>query len=257
MIKINKILFIFLFLFSTYAYSQEFGFGCLGLVGGFGGYEIQKYNPTGLNNYINSFNKFFGDSLVDPYNEFGDANGFRVGANLFRQKLGGFILTFKGFYRSLSEKDDAMIKSDNSNYTHSVSLKINHFGIGIDMGISITPIISLKIIDASVLIDNSKLKITRNAPNSNTVIEEYESNNTNFSYSIGSGFILYVIKDYISIEGTVSYSYFKINQMKNKDQGYELYYYNQDNNSANNVINNFIDGGGLNAIIQLNLGFPF
>ncbi|GAB6282582.1 MAG: hypothetical protein STSR0008_13280 [Ignavibacterium sp.] len=40
--------------------------------------------------------------------------------------------------------------------------------------------------------------------------------------------------------------------MKNKDSGYELTYFNQ-----TDVVNNFVDGGGLNAIIQLNLGFPF
>lgn len=251
MSKLKKLAFILL-LFSTYTYSQEFGFGCLGLVGGFGGYEIQNYKPTGLNNFVNSFNNTFKDSLISPYDNFGDAKGFRVGANLFRQKVGSFILTFKGYYSSLTEKKDARLKSDISDYNNSIELKINHFGIGIDMGISITKIISWKIIDASLLLDNSKLKITNNAPNSNTVIQEFESDNTNFSYTIGSGFILYIIQDYISIEGTISYSYFKINQMKNKDSGYELTYYNQ-----TDVVNNFIDGGGLNAIIQLNLGFPF
>jgi len=30
--------------------SNKFGFGCLGLVGGFAGYQVKHYEATGLNN---------------------------------------------------------------------------------------------------------------------------------------------------------------------------------------------------------------
>ncbi|MDR3626737.1 MAG: hypothetical protein P4L45_07880, partial [Ignavibacteriaceae bacterium] len=78
---------------------QSFGFGCLGFVGGYGGYSYQKYNATGLNNYVNGFNEDHKDSLSSPMGKFGVASGYRVGINFFRANIKGFILTTKGFYQ--------------------------------------------------------------------------------------------------------------------------------------------------------------
>src|ERR1035437_10126384 len=97
--------------FNTNVQAQNFGFGCLGLVGGYAGYSYQVYKPTGLNDYIGFFNlnPVRKDSLKGPMQNFGKSAGYRVGVNFFRADIRGLILTAKGFYQDLSEESDASI----------------------------------------------------------------------------------------------------------------------------------------------------
>ena len=138
-------------LFSNSLNAQTFGFGCLGFVGGFGGYSYQKYNPKGLNNYISVFNQKRGDSLKNSMSNFGNASGYRVGINFFRANFTGFILTSKGFYQSLIENNKSSSALPAGNSTTNLEVKLNSWGLGIDLGTSITESVSWKVIEASLL----------------------------------------------------------------------------------------------------------
>jgi len=247
------LLFTFLVALSGRVNAQAFGFGCLGFVGGYGGYSIQMYKPVGLNNYIGVFNKNRSDSLSVPMGEFGNAKGYRVGVNLFRANLSGLILTFKGFYQSLVEKKSAQIHYTNSgNSSVTYEIDIRGWGAGIDLGTTITGALSWKVIDAAVHFNKVNFKTTTNKPGGQTSYLNYSTDKASIGYSIGTGFILEIIDEYISLEGLAGYSVFSIDTVQLSD-GTQLTL--NENSSA--PMKDFISSGGFNAVIQLNIGFPF
>ena len=129
--------------------AQTFGFGCLGFVGGYGGYSYQKYHPGTLNDYINNYNISYSDSITTPFAKFGQADGYRLGLNFFRAKYKGFIITAKGFYQDLSEKHEAKEHFSNGDGNTSLELEIRNWALGIDLGTEITGALSWKIVDAA------------------------------------------------------------------------------------------------------------
>jgi hypothetical protein len=241
---------VFLILLSGTINAQTFGFGCLGFVGGFGGYSYQKYQAEGLNSYIAEFNKTNEDSLAAPMGNFGAAAGYRVGINFFRANFTGFILTSKGFYQSLVENKDAQFNSSFGTSNSSYKVRLNTWGVGFDVGTTISGAISWKVIDAALLFNKATFTNTKNMSGSFTDIKEYKSN-SKWGYSIGTGFILQLIDEYISIEGLAAYTVFSIDELQLGD-GTKLTV----SESSSEPMNNFIDSGGFNAVIQLNVGFP-
>jgi hypothetical protein len=230
--------------------AQTFGFGCLGFVGGFGGYSYQIYKAKGLNNYVLEFEKKYQDSLKTPMGNFGTATGYRVGINFFRANFTGIILTSKGFYQSLTESKGTQILSSLGNTGIDYKLKMNTWGLGIDVGTTITGAVSWKVIDAALLFNKATFTNTKNYPGSSTDIREYNSN-SKLGYSIGTGFILQLIDEYISIEGLAAYTVFSIDDLHLSD-GTKLTV----SENSSQPMNDFIDAGGFNAVIQLNVGFP-
>ncbi len=233
--------------------AQSFGFGCLGLVGGYAGYSYQIYKPSGLNNYIESFNlnPVRRDSLKGPIQNFGKSAGYRVGVNFFRANIRGLILTAKGFYQNLSEESDATVSSLQGESNTDFNVDLKSWGIGVDIGTSITNSLSWKVIDAVLLFNNAQFTNTTNLPGAQTIVQSYKSDSQILGYTLGTGFILAIIGEYVSLEGSAGYTYMKIDKIKRDDGTYltttEL---------SNTPMNNFIDGGGFNAVIQLNIGFP-
>jgi hypothetical protein len=237
-------------LFSISINAQTFGFGCLGFVGGFGGYSYQNYKADGLNNYVAEYNKTNQDSLSAPMSNFGSAAGYRVGINFFRAHFTGFILTSKGFYQSLIESKDAQILSSFGESNSNYKVRLNSWGLGFDVGTSITGAVSWKVIDAALLFNNATFTNTKNLPGSVTDIKEYKSD-SKLGYSIGTGFILQLIDEYISIEGLAAYTVYSIDELQLSD-GTKL----TESENSSKTMNNFIEAGGFNAVIQLNVGFP-
>jgi hypothetical protein len=231
--------------------AQSFGFGCLGFVGAYAGYSYQTYNPSGLNDYIYSFNQARNDSISIPLNKFGVSKGYRVGLNFFRAQIKNFILTTKGFYQSVSEDHQGVEKLSNGTRTTDMQVKINNWGVGVDLGITITDGLSWKIVDGVVNFNNVSLTDTRNAPGPETLITTYKNSSSSIGYSIGTGFIYALIEDYVSLEGTAGYTIISIDEMQ---QGNGVKLTVADNSTE--VMNNFIKSGGFNAVVQLNLGFP-
>jgi hypothetical protein len=232
------------------AAGQSFGFGCLGLVGGFGGYTYQRYQPTGLNEYINTFNELRSDSLISPMNGFGSTGGFRFGINFFRADIQGLILTTKGFYQRQIETHDAEVVSSAGTSNYNYELKMNYWGLGIDLGTSITRDVSWKVIDASLLFNNIRFTDNQNYPEGFSQIIEYRNEST-LGYTIGTGFIVSILEGYISVEGLAGYTQFIVRSMKQTD-GTALTI----NENSTEPMTNFIDNGGFIAVLQLNIGFP-
>lgn len=247
MLKLFQNIFLLLIIFSANSYSQSFGFGCLGFVGGFGGYSHQQYKPVGLNQYVNDFNSRYVEYIDTKMEQFGKSSGYRIGVNVFRAKFTGFLITAKGFYQQLHEEHSTQFTSTQEDYEYD--LKIRSYGIGIDLGIPVTSFLSWKIVDGSLLINGAKFTETINS-SARTDVNKFENEKTELGYSIGSGFIFEIIKNYISLEGSASYTQLTIDKMVNEDGSGIL------NFNTIGSEDKFINSGGFNAVVQLNLGFP-
>jgi hypothetical protein len=178
---------------------------------------------------------------------FGKAQGFRVGLNFFRAKVENFVLTTKGYYQSLTEKHDALEKFQTGSRSTSMKLELRNLAIGIDLGISVTKAISWKVIDGAVHFNNVILTNTENMTGAQTVVQKFRTESTSVGYSIGTGFIFELIDEYFSIEGVAGYTSLSIDNLQ------------KDNNNLltdDVTTNDFINGGGFSAVIQLNVGFP-
>ena len=235
--------------------AQSFGFGCLGFVGGYGGYSYQSYDPKGLNDFISVFNEARSDSLVSPMENFGEAQGYRVGLNLFRAKIENFILTPKVYYQSVTEKHESLEKFETSTRSTTMKLELRNWAIGIDLGISVTRDLSWKVVDGALHFNTIILTNTENSTGAQTIVKKYRTESTTVGYTVGTGFILEIIDEYFSIEGAAGYTFLSIENLFD-DDGIPFLNRTQTNQQASVTNNEFIDAGGFNAVIQLNVGFP-
>jgi hypothetical protein len=237
--------------FNTNIKSQTFGFGCLGFFSGYGGVVYQSFKADGLNHFVKYFNEMRPSTLDEPLEEYYEAIGYRVGVNFFRATWeSGFILTAKGFYQSLSRTREASETSVDGNTNYTFELDLKNWAVGIDFGYSITSYLSWKIVDGSINFNNVSLTNTINS-SEGTDVSKYESDSNVLGYSVGTGVIIFLIKDYISLEGFAGYTGITIEKLN----------YNEGNRSLLNALNeeensNFIESGGFTGVIQLNLGFP-
>ncbi len=247
MLKLFQKIFLLITILAFPILPQAFGFGCLGFVGGFGGYSYQQYQPNGLNKYVANFNSTYSGYPLNQMADFSKATGYRVGINVFRAKFTGLFITAKGYFQQLMEEHNAITPLE---VDYKYNLKLKSWGIGVDVGIPLTNRLSWKIVDGSLLINSASFTETINS-SLGTAVNKFDNDKTEIGYSIGTGFIFDIIKDYISIEGVASYSLFEINKMKTEN-GLELLY------SADIAANTdkFIRAGGFSAVVQLNLGFP-
>jgi hypothetical protein len=229
---------------------QSFGFGCLGFVGGFGGFTYQQYNPDGLNTYVANFNSTYSEYIDNSMSDFGKATGYRVGINVFRAKFKGLFVTAKGYYQQLVEDHSALVYQTAVGIDYEYDLKIKSWGVGADIGIPVTDYLSWKILDGSILVNSARFTETINS-SQGTSVKKYDNDKTEIGYSIGTGFIFEIVKDYISLEGAASYSQLTIDKMKADDGSGYL-----DFNDETGTTDKFINSGGFNAILQLNIGFP-
>jgi hypothetical protein len=229
---------------SSIAEAQTFGFGCLGFVGGYGGYSYQDYNAAGLNEYIRYWNSL--EFVHSPLDEFSSASGYRVGLNFFRATFeNGIIVTAKGFYQYLSKENKASVGIGASDDNYSMDLTYNNWSLGFDVGWQFTKVVSWKIIDGSLNFNNVTLTETTDLPGE-TYVYKYKSDSGVIGYSLGTGIIL-AINDYVSIEGLAGYTQIVIDNVYN-DKGEPFL--------NSNYKEKFIDSGGFSAVIQLNVGFP-
>lgn len=241
----------FLFVSNSLPQDQQLGFGCLGLVGAYAGYGIQSYDAEGLNEYVSGFNQLYKDSLSTPFDNFGSSKGVRFGINFFRQNYSGFILTFKGFYQALTEKKEASIKSGQGSIKNSLELKYNHLALGVDLGTTIFEFLDWKVIDAAVLYTTAKLTNSVSYPGQQTKISSLKNESPSIGYSFGSGFIIHIIENYISLEGAAGYSNFTIKKMQYEDGTYM-----SSLQPPFAPVEKTVQNGGFNAIVQINIGFP-
>jgi len=243
-------------LFNVQVFSQNFGFGCLGFVGGYGGITYQKYNAEGLNNFVNLFNEMNSSTLNQPLEEFYGAVGYRVGINFFRATFeSGIIISAKGYYQSLSRtrKASETFADATTNYRYELDLK--NWAIGFDVGYAFTNYISWKIVDGTVNFNNVSLTETVNLSGGVSEVSKYKSESGVFGYTLGTGIIVSIFKDYVSLEGLVGYTKLQIEDLKT-DEG--EFFLKPPPNALIQIVDpgNFIDSGGFTAELQLNIGFP-
>lgn len=244
---------LFFFLPQKNIYSQEFGFGCLGLTGAYAGYETQIINASGLNNYIRVFNSIRRDSLEKELPSFDELQGFRFGILAYRLQYTGLRINFKTFYERLTgKKQTLVILSQGDRQNNTLDLEINKFGFGVDLVTPITRLLSWKIVDLNISLTQASFTKTINTATITFFSTKYTATESSLGYSVGTGFIWHIIEDYISLESTAAYSFLSVGRMKDSNNNFlpvsELDARNMDS---------FIESGGLNIIIQINLGFPF
>ncbi|MBE2281145.1 MAG: hypothetical protein IAE91_12190 [Ignavibacteriaceae bacterium] len=236
---------------STVCYAQELGFGCAGLIGGFGGYGVKFYNARSLNQYVSVYNEIRRDSLSNSMGEFGVLRGYRVGLNLIRSGFENFEYTLKAYYEAFTETNKADVFGSDGIRTNSIELKMNTFGVGLELGGKISEAFSWKVLNFEVVYNNSILFLSLQNQNVNLPREKLSSTNDSFGYNVGTGFILYIFKKYLSLEGQFGYSYFNIAGFEYPD-GRLL---NKNELSIEPMVDP-VSKGGFSALIQLNLGFP-
>ena len=119
-----------------------------------------------------------------------------------------------------------------------------------DIGMSVTKGISWKVIDGDLMYYDLRFTKSINSVAGLLSKDQYSPEKVSIGYSLGSGFILYIIKNYISLEGTVGVSNFSVGKMKNKTGEFLKI------SSTNEIVTKAVESGGFSAIIQLNIGFP-
>ncbi|MGE5364068.1 MAG: hypothetical protein ACM3SM_08055 [Bacteroidota bacterium] len=245
--KSIPVLLLLLVISSRDSYAQTCGFGCFGLGGFYVGFGVQKYEAPGLNDYVKKYNREHSSTITKKMDEFGQATGFRLGANLFRTKYRRFMFSAKGYYQFLKEEKSSDEIVDNKELKNTYSLNFNYWGVGVDIGYSIFSFVDWKIVDAALTFHSAELNIQKTPAGLEPDIQ-MSGEKTVLGYSLGSGFVIRLVGDYVSIEATASYSKFSIESVKG------------DNNTG--IVGNetgdskFIDDGGLGAAVQLNIGIP-
>lgn len=243
-------------------YTQSCGFGCLGLSGVYGGYSVQQYQTDGLNGYLNFMLNPPWSSYYNPtdakYN-FKEGHGFKLGINLVRAQYEHFFFTFKGYYQFLSEEQNIT----RNTFDHfDAKLEMNNWGIGLDLGIPILNFVDWKIVEGELKFFTPKLTLKNynDNPLANSVIIEnlYTADKVKMGYSIGSGLIISIIRDYVSLEASGMYTFVEIDYLTNDEDGSSI---PAQNNLDNNPLllpgnKKLISAGGLQGLLQINIGIP-
>ena len=244
------ILFVVLGL-SAEAQSTKFGFGCLGLVGGFAGYEVKNFEATGINQYIRAFNELRKDSLLSSMGEMGQAKGYRLGMNLIRNRVSGLEYTVKVFYETLSELKEAQIKGRSGIYKNSLELKQNVLGAGLELGTPISKIISWKILELEFTYGTLQLFKKTDDINDPVSRVKFTADNYRAGFNFASGFIFFLIDNNISLEGKMGYAEFAVGTMTD-EEGKNL----TTTENSTTVMDTPITKGGLFYGVQFNLSIP-
>ncbi|KAB2908366.1 MAG: hypothetical protein LC102_03450 [Ignavibacteriales bacterium] len=250
-ISLKIILFSLILVITTQAQATKFGFGCLGLVGGFAGYEVKNYDASVLNQYVSAFNDIRKDSLLSSMNDFGSLKGFRLGMNLVRNRISGLEYTLKVFYETLNEVKEAQIKGQSGIYTNSLELKQNVFGAGLELGTPLSSIISWKILEVEFSYGTAQFFRKSEDINNPATRVKYTVDNYSAGFNLASGFIFFLIDNNISLEGKMGYSQFSIGKMHDEDGNILTI---AENSSV--VPDKIVSKGGLFYGVQFNLSIP-
>ena len=79
---------------------------------------------------------------------------------------------------------------------------------------------------------------------------KYDNAKNVLGYTIGTGFILEIIEQYISLEGVAAYTAFTVDRMNSGTGQMPL------SENSQQPMSSFVESGGFNAVVQLNIGFP-
>lgn len=230
----------FILVFTVFVSAQSCGFGCLGLSGVYGGYSFQNYDAAGLNRFLSEQTGETGQA------EFGSGEGIRVGSNIFRADFDDYFFTVKGYYQFLKEENQ--VASASNSIRDEYKLSLNHWGFGVDFGIPLFSLFEWKIIEGSVAIYKTEFKHRQFENNILVIDNKYTADKSDVGYYLGTGLIINLVKNYVSIEGTAGYNNFGVSSFKlDSDPDVVI---------KNNSGEDLIKGGKIQGTIQLNVGFP-
>lgn len=229
-------------------HAQSCGFGCLGLSGFYGGYTVQKYNPQGLNDFIRAYNASHSSTLTKEMDDFGRAEGLRLGANFFRTRGKLLFFSLKGHYQFLKEEHELHNLLNSKSVTNTYTLNLNNYGLGLDLGLSLFRFFDWKVIDAQVVIISSDFSTRSSLTEDKLNNADFKSEKKIYGYNVGTGFIINIVPDYLSIEGTAGYTKFAVDKLKNEDETVTA--------NSFDSISNFIKDGGISGTLQVNIGIP-
>lgn len=247
--KINyKYITIFLLLgLPQITMTQSCGFGCLGLSGIYAGYSFEDYSADGLNQQLNGNLEKMG--ISDQSYNFRSGQGFRFGINIVRANFENYYFTVKGYYQFLKEEQSistSLLQGEENELKSK--FEMNHWAMGFDFGIPLVNFLDWKIVDGSIKFYNTQL--SNQVITNNTVVEETKFTTPKISvgYALGSGLVIHIIKDYISIEGTGMYNFTNVDYLTNDDNSNHF----PDEDSKTDLVHS----GGFSGIVQLNIGIP-
>lgn len=240
--------FILIMLFTgSFTAAQTCGFSCFGLSGFYGGYSINEFNANNLNSYI--LNTLDAEKLIGEKPNFGRAEGYRIGANIFRAQFDSYFVSAKGFYQFLDQKQDFLQSMENLKQIDKYSLKLNYWGLGIDFGIPLFNFLDLKLFEGGITFYRAKLNYALFQNSQKMSEKNFETSKVDMSYYVGSGLIIHIIPNYISIEGTATYSIFTLDAFEDVN-----------GNRFPPTLSSdqfLLSGKKFGATLQLNIGIPY
>jgi hypothetical protein len=244
---LQKVLLGILLLSANNLFAQTFGFGCLGLSGFYAGFSEYRFETPALNEFA-SPTIVIGNQTFSEKIKFGMPSGYRVGANIFRAKWDRFFISAKGFYQFLREENILTMPAGNDEFTFNYELNMNHWGVGIDFGVPLFWILDWKIIEGNVAF--YKVEFNKQLFTGTKLIEEtkFTTDKIKVGYFLGTGLILHIVPDYISLEGTLGFNLLELENLESE------------NGSIIPITNSskkMFEKGIWSATVQLNVGVPF
>lgn len=205
--------------------------------GVFGGYGFQQFSAEGLNGLITA-----NPILDENFEDFGFAHGWRAGANIIGIRQDDILATFKVYYQSVKELQEA----GSGNETQELELKINSWSLGLGLSYVVNDNFDIRLLDALMTFNSAELTNDIHSVSGGDSKQEFESTESNLGFSFDAGFVYYPFPPYIAIEAIGGYSLFAIETMRDKEDFEDL-----------ETNGDFIDGGGFFAFAVLTIGIPF
>ena len=203
----------------------------------FGGYGFQQYSAEGLNGLISD-----NPILAENFKDFGFAHGWRAGANIIGIRQDDLLATFKVYYQSVKELQEA----GSGDETQDLELELNSWALGLGLSYIINNNFDIRILDALMTFNSANLTNDIHSVSGGNSKQEFESPESNIGFSFDAGFVYYPFPPYLAIEVIGGYSFFAIETMVDKEDFIEL-----------ETNGDFINGGGFFATAVLTIGIPF
>lgn len=256
--KFSVVLFVIVLLSNTSLVKAQSACCGLDILGGmllesgiYGGYGAQQFSAKGFNDYIKVYNDNR-PALTKTMDDFGFAHGWKVGANLLQIQDDDMLYGLNFFYQQTQEKHEATATlTNNIPAKREYALTLISYGFGVSFSYIMSNSFDFKIADIKMNWNNAKL-INKYTEGTNPTTEQtLKSPEASIGGQISTGLVYYPFPPYISLEANVGYSYFTIDQMQ-----FESGQYLAQNENSNELMENFIDGGGFFAFAQLNIAIP-
>ena len=218
----------------------------------YGGYGIQMYSAEGLNHYIDVYNSKRTATLTKQMEDFGQVKGFRVGANIFQFLIDDILFGMKVSYQWMKEENEARANlTTGGTARREYDLTLKQFDIGMSFAYYASRHFDIKIADVFITWNSADF-VNRLVELNNTTEQKLTNPENTIGFNAATGLTFYPLPPYISLEATVGYAFFSIDEMQFESGS--LLQVDEDTPEA---MTNFIDSGGLYAFIQLNLAIPF